>query len=419
MLQKKIIAFLIIAVSGLQVVCAQPGLTSDELFQKAREAAFDKKDYHEAINLSLKALEISPAYSDIRIFLGRIYTWSDNYDKAKEAFNYVIAQNPDSEDATIALTDLEYWNDYNEKALKACNSGLKYNLASQELLLRKAKILNAMRRFDEAYRVASELVEQFPKNSKARALLQSIRFDSAMNKVSISHDFTWFDGHYPNHLHNYPWHIVGVDYNRYTGMGSVIGRLNYGNRFGNEAFQFEMDSYPSLFRNVYAYVNASFSDKSAVFPRFRTGVSLYASLPHSFEAEAGFRMLHFSGNTWIYVGSVAKYYKNFWFNSRVYLVPGESNISQSYSFVTRYYYGGADDYLKVNIGYGLSPDEQNAVQEFTSGYKLKSAHLTIGVKKSIRKFNVIGATVSGVAQEFEKDVTGNQLSTSITYIRKF
>ncbi|MDM8161854.1 YaiO family outer membrane beta-barrel protein [Labilibaculum sp. K2S] len=398
---------------------AQTDYTSDELFQQARSVAFDQKDYPKAMSLVFKALGMSPDYSDVRIFLGRLYTWSDKYDLAKESFLYVLKQNPDYEDATLAITDLEYWNDHYDSALLFCNNGLQYHPNSEELLLKKGKILNALRRYKEAYSVVTDLIEKYPKNESARSLQQAIRFDSALNKVSLSHDFSWFDGNYGDYLHKSPWHIIAVDYSRYAGIGSVIARLNYGNRFGNKAFQFEMDAYPRLFKNLSAYVNFGISDQSAVFPRHRAGMSLYASLPHSYEAEAGFRFLHFSNSTWIYVGSVSKYYKNFLFNARVYIVPDKQKISHSYSFTTRYYFGGADDYWKFGVGYGLSPDDAGSAQSFASDYRLRSVQFSAGYRKSITKFDVISLSMSVINQEFRKDTFGNRINTSVTYIRKF
>jgi hypothetical protein len=48
--------------------------SSDGLFQAARSAAFDQKDYPLAKRYCFKALEKSPNYADIRIYLGRLYT---------------------------------------------------------------------------------------------------------------------------------------------------------------------------------------------------------------------------------------------------------------------------------------------------------------------------------------------------------
>src|SRR5215469_6580762 len=103
---------------------SQTGLSSDELFQQARHAAFDQKDYPKAISLSKQALAKSPDYSDIRVFLGRVYTWSGKTDSARAAFNHVLGKHPDNEDASFASGSLEYWNDNSPKALQIANDGL-------------------------------------------------------------------------------------------------------------------------------------------------------------------------------------------------------------------------------------------------------------------------------------------------------
>jgi len=415
----KIIVLLLLILYISDRLQAQSALSSDELFQQARTTAFGKKDYQKAIVLAKKALENSPDYFDIRIFLGRLYMWTDKYDLAKESFLYVLEKNPTSEDATMAITDLEYWNNHYDSALAFCNRGLEYNPYSEELLLKKGRILNALRRYKEAYTVMVNLTTKYPKNESARSLLESIRFDCSMNKVSLSDDFTWFDGNYGDYLHKYPWSILSLDYGRFTGIGCVIARTNYGSRFSKHTFQFELDAYPRLFKNMTAYVNIGISDQSAVFPRYRMGISLYACIPNNFEAESGFRLLHFSNSTWIYIAGISKYYKNFWFNGRANFVPDNKKISQSFSLTIRYYFGGADDYWKVGFGYGLSPDDINSMPSFISDYRLRSKQLSVGFRKTISKFNVIGFSVSELNQEFSKSMYGNQINTSVVYIKKF
>ena len=94
--------------------------TDDGLFQSARKAAFDRNDYSGAKAYLFKALRISPDYADIRIFLGRIYTWTKNYDSGRIAFRRVLAKNPDYEDALVAYADLEYYTENFERALEIC-----------------------------------------------------------------------------------------------------------------------------------------------------------------------------------------------------------------------------------------------------------------------------------------------------------
>ncbi|HLF45283.1 MAG TPA: tetratricopeptide repeat protein [Chitinophagaceae bacterium] len=134
---------------------AQDSLSPDELFAKARSAAFDQKNYPLAIELSRLALNKSPGYADIRIFSGRVFTWSGQTDSARSAFEEVLRQQPDNEDAAAAYADLEYWNDNPAKALSICNNGLTFHPQSKTLLLKKAKCLSALKRFHEANAVVN------------------------------------------------------------------------------------------------------------------------------------------------------------------------------------------------------------------------------------------------------------------------
>lgn len=79
---------------------AQENLTTDELFLKARNAAFEEDNYPKAISLTKEALAKSPDYADVRIFLGRLYSWTDKVDSARVEFKRVLVQNPGHEDGS-------------------------------------------------------------------------------------------------------------------------------------------------------------------------------------------------------------------------------------------------------------------------------------------------------------------------------
>ena len=98
--------------SATTILNAQATLSADDLFKHAREAAFDDKNYSKAKLLASHALAISPAYADIEIFLGRVYTWNKQYDSAKFHFANVLSTDPVNEDGSVAFADLEYWNDH-------------------------------------------------------------------------------------------------------------------------------------------------------------------------------------------------------------------------------------------------------------------------------------------------------------------
>lgn len=393
----------------------QDTTSSDVLFQAARKAAFDSKDYPLAKHYCYKALEKSPNYADIRIFLGRIYSWTDNYDSAKICFETVLKSKPDYEDASLAYTDLEYWNDHYDNALKICEAGLQHHPQSTDLLIKKAKIQVAQRKFSEANETIAKVLSIDKSNTEARALADRIKDVSAKNKLGISYDYTYFDKQFAD-----PWHLVSLDYSRSTKLGSIAARINYSNRFKDDGVQYEVDAYPRISKTFYSYVSAGYSDDDGIFPKYRAGFSLYANLPKSFEAEAGFRYLHFTDDTWIYTLYLGKYYKNWLFNARTYLTPGSNNISQSYNLGARYYYkGSAEDFVWLNIGTGISPDDRSIAQQLNSNYKLLSQKASLTWRFSVKKYNSFSLSAGWINQEYLKDTKGNQYEAGIAYTRRF
>ena len=407
------IFFLLTALINSQSLWAQERLSSDELFQQARKAAFDEKDYTLAVALSKKALTTSPDYSDIRIFLGRVYTWWDKPDSARECCKKILDQHPGNEDASSAYADLEYWNGHPESSLLICEKALVFQPLSKILLLKKAKSLIELKRYEEANNDLTGLLKIDSKNAQARSLLEKIKDQAAKNKISIRYDLATFNKQFDD-----PWHIMSLDYSRSTKAGSFIGRVNYANRFKTDALQFEGDAYPRISKTFCSYVNAGISDESGVFPQYRAGFSLHANLPKSFEAEAGFRYLRFSGDTWIYTASVGKYFKNYWFNFRTYLTPATESIFNSYTFTTRYYFKETN-YLGVGLGTGISPDETANNIQLHNLYKLKSYHISADYKNTFKTINTIILGFSLSQHEYLPKVTGSEYLFSIGYQRRF
>jgi YaiO family outer membrane protein len=398
----------------MQGLKAQTSLSAEELFQQARSLAIDKHDHPGARVCINEALVLSPGDPDIRIFSGRLYAWDHQPDSARQAFERVLSEHPKYEDGYIAYADLEYWNDNNSHALALCSRGLDLHAGSTALLQRRAVILSAEHRYAESKAAADSALAADPKNTAVRALLARIREYTSANKIGVAYDHVYFDRQY-----NDPWELVSIDYSRRTRIGTVVGRLNYANRFRSGGVQGEVDAYPHLSKLFYAYVNFGYSGNEGIFPRYRAGASLYANLPYAFEADGGLRYLYFSDNTWVYTFSVGKYYKSFWFNARTYLVPGGNAISQSFTLTGRWYTGGADDYFSFGVGTGISPDDRSNNQQLASPYSLKSHKIDAGWRKSFGKLNIFYVNVQWLDQEYLPKTHGNQVDLGIGYQRRF
>ncbi|MDQ0476902.1 YaiO family outer membrane beta-barrel protein [Chryseobacterium sp. MDT2-18] len=393
---------------------SQQNLSADELFSEARNAAFEQKDYTTAIKLTKEALEKAPDYTDISVFLGRLYTWTNDLSSARAVFDGLEKKEVRDEDFFIAYASLEYWNYQNDKAIEILNKGLEYHPQSEALLLLKGKVDFNNSNYADAEKAVNTLLRINPKNTEARALSIKINDFTSKNAIGIAYNFSHFDKQFDD-----DWHIVGLSYKRVTPIGSVILKGNYANKFASSGTQIELEAYPKLSKMFYLYVGAGYSNDVGIFPKFRSGVSLNANLPKSYEAEVGYRQLYFSNNIWMYTASVGKYYKNFWFNLRTYITPDNDNISQSYTGTVRYYTTGATDYFAFQIGTGISPESYLSNLLENEIYKLKTFKIGGEYNFAVQKTNLFSISAMYYNTEYLPKTKGNQYDFSLGYTKKF
>jgi len=382
---------------------AQKEPTSDELFSKARTAAFDDKDYNKAKALCKEALIKSPNYADIEIFLGRLYLWNQQRDTARIVLSNALIKNPTSVDAHNALLDLEYWSGDLPKALAYANSALVIDSVSEEILLKKTKILVDLQNYEEAYQTIEALLKINRSNTEAFVYAERIKDLTRSNTIGANYDYDHFSKVFD------AWHAVAVSYSRKTAIGSVTSRINYANRFLKNGMQVEMDAYPRFMSGLYAYVNIGYSG-STIFPKYRLGLSLYYSLPMSFEIDGGIRYLKFpSSRTNIYTFALGKYYSAYWFSFRTFIIPSGNSASYSYTLITRYYLSGADNYLALSLGTGISPDERS----LNNPNLLISKKIGIDYNFRISKRQTLSLTSGYSNEEYVTNTFRNKLSLGV------
>lgn len=393
---------------------AQDTTTIGGIIATARTAAIDAKDYDNAVRLGKKALSLTPGNTEILVFVGRTYSWASNFDSSGHYLRQAIAADSMLEDAHIAYTDLHYWNKKNEEALAICDRALYLLPGSQPLHLRKAKVLMAMGNYKTALHVTDTLLKADKHNTEVRALNTTLKDLYYKNRVALKFDYATFDKQFPD-----PWLFYSLEYSRVTKMGTLVARVNRVERFQKKGQQFEIDLYPKISKTFYMYLNAGYAEQTDILPKWRSGISLFANLPHAFEAEAGIRHLQYTNDVFFYTGYVGKYYKNFLFSSRVFLAPSANGYSRSAGIAIRYYTGGADDYINLNTMAGVSPDDRRYNLQINSDSKLQSYLGELTFRKSIRKINIISCNISLFLQEYRPGITGQQTQLGIGYIRRF
>ena len=352
---------------------------NDSLYRSARQMAFNGQRVN-ARKICREILVHNSNYSDALVLIGRTFIWDNQLDSARLAFNEVLSQKPNYYDAIDGLIDVEYKSDHYDACIKQCDIGLSFHADDKNFKIKKAKALIAMPEYNKATVLLNEVMLDSV-NSDAQKLLNSIRLSNIKNKISLNYTYDYFEKRMIE-----PWQLIYLQYKRETSFGSILGRINYANRFNIKGLQYELDAYPKTGKSSYLYLNLGYSNAS-IFPHFRSGVELFRKLPAAFETSLGFRYLAFtSSDVFIYTASLGKYIGNYWISARTYVTPGNIGTSVSGNITGRRYYADQDNYLGLRLSYGTSPDDRKELISGVGILHVKSESVRLELNK---KFNQV------------------------------
>lgn len=381
---RKILLFGVALLLGITSIQAQDSFDPDDLLLEARTLILDDK-YQEGRKIAFRALEKYPNYADLLILVGRSYAWEGKNDSANIYLERAIVASPDYADGYVAYLDNLFWSDNLTKASEIV-SRAKTNLGTptpDEIVYRESRLLYYQERYDEAYKLAEPLFKKGFNQEGMLSYMRNLERYKMVNAVGASYDYDSFQGKIPSW---HTWSVYGRTRTKFT--GSLIARVTQSVRYDNFGTLVELDAYPSIGKNGYAYINVGGSGAS-FFPKVRVGASYFHNLEKGWEVEGGYRYLGFSSATHIITGSVGKYVSSFWFNLRVNAIPGDAGTSTSTQFTTRYYFKSAEDYISLQLGTGVSPDEETRDQS----QLLNSYRARLGYQHMISpKFQLFGAT---------------------------
>lgn len=397
----------------------QSNPVADSLFKQARQTAFDRRDYPAALDLCWQVLAISPNYPEVQPFMGRLHTWSGQLPEARLVFSQVLGKDSVNYDALSAAADLEHCHGNPCLALTYCRTARRHYPSDGDLQLKEAHILTTIGQAAEAYAVANRLLHDQPANPEARSLVEQLRETISKRMISVGYDYLHFDRRYNNALHTNPWQLGSVAYTRFGQWGSLTGRINHASRFGRSGGQAELEASPNLGTVFHAYTLVSLAGSESLFPRFRTGASLFARLPAKLEAEVGFRYLLFDRDIWLYTLAVSKYTGKFWFNLRTYLVPGTGAVAPTYLGTVRYYYHTADDFVGLVAGTGISPDESRGALLGQDVRRVGSQQVSLEIRRRFRHQWIPAIVISWLGEDQPNRLRGNQLGVSAVLRHRF
>ncbi len=404
---QSIILLAFIAFAGLS------NKTAAQTFEDARNYAFNG-EREKARTICYEILS-QGFNSDVALLLGRTYAWDGKYDSARVVFNEVLINKPENMEVLGAFADVEYWSENYSKAVEYCDMALQKDSVAEEFILKKARILNSNEKFEEAVTTLKDFVCKHPGYADVMRKLKEYRLDLMRNKIKVAYTFDFFD----KNFNRDPWQITALSYGRKTKLGSVIARVNYANRFGYKAYQYEIDAYPKLSENSYYYVNYGFSNNS-LFPKNRMGLEWYHNFPKAYEGSIGMRMLIFNAsNVDIYTATIGKYVGNYWLSMRSFVTPGTDGTSVSGSLQMRRYYSDPENYYGLRMSYGVSPDDNLNLIDSGQRLTLKTRALRVEfnhIFNHIWIFNI--GTIWG-AEELDQGKYSGYYTFDFTFSRLF
>lgn len=253
----------------------------------------------------------------------------------------------------------------------------------------------------------------FPSGKPWLLLLQMLFFttafsqtDSLPNAVSLSYEHTHFNKQFAD-----DWRMVSLEYKRRTSLGALLGRVNYANRFAKSGWQAEGEAYPVISKKLYAYAVFSYATDMPVFPRWRTGSALYYAFSKGWEAEGGFRYLYFDKSIWMGTVGVSKYVGAWLLNARSFFSLQEPFGNRSYFLKAQRYLKNEKDFVWLQVGSGVSPDESRSIQLNTAS-QLVTQRMAAGAKLSVAPQVQLMLMVGYAKDEYRTKTYGGQYNGS-------
>ena len=364
-----------------------------QTFEEARKLAFNGE--REKARSICREILSTGFNSDVALLMGRTYAWDGEYDSARVVLQNVLVQRPGNMEAYDALSDVEFWSDNDDRAIEYCNAALLVDPASNSFILKKARILYSEEKFEEAVTVLEDFLQQNPIQADIIQKLNEYRLEVLKNSIKVTYTIDYFN----EDFNRDPWHLFAISYGRKTKLGTVIARVNYARRFGIDGLQYELDAYPKISENNYAYLNYGFSG-DALFPKNRYGAEWYHNFPHAFEGSAGVRLLDFSGSLVdIYTATLGKYAGNYWISLRSFVTPDSGGTSVSGFLSVRRYFSDSENYIGLRVGLGVSPDERRNLIDSEANLTLKRRSVRAEFNHIFNKVWILNTAVIASSEE--------------------
>lgn len=343
-----------------EAIYAQGNKLNTDSLLKVAQQYYKLNENVKSVELCNQILVQAPDYTDVKILLARNYMSVNQFGNAKGILDDVLKSKPNYYDAHAALVDLNYWSKKYEACVLCCNNALSIFPTDTAFATRKLVCM---------------------KESQNRMMSDMNQLSTSIynNKIAASYGFDYF-------INNTDFNSqeAYLEYTRKLDKTTLIGRVNYANRFSQNDVQFESDLYYKFDQSKYLYLNAGISNR-IIYPDYRLGAEYFQALPAHFEASLGLRYLYFNpDHIFVYTGSLSKYINKYMLSGRVFVTPKNSDITASGLFILRHY-NTDDNYIGLRFKYGIDPNNPNIDPTTNSRYLMQTRGVEVEYNELIKQ----------------------------------
>ena len=347
-------------------------------FDTIRTIAFDGR-LEEAEIMARQLVKENPGYGDAVVLLARIIAWQERYNTAIKMLDSLLIEQPGHEDAKIARETINEW--LQSSSDTAALPPDSYVIGAREGGGRP-EILN---------------------DTAAKAL-----------DIHLGYNFDTFNQPY----HRF-WQIfrVGAEYK--TGIGPVLGTVNFGNLHADvdngivkTGIQAQAEFWPKISERTYAWLAYAYSP-FAYFPRHRAAGEFWYNLNKGWVLSAGASYYYFEQDIVIPTISVEKYTGNYWLSARTYIHLKDAGTTSSIFLTARRYFNNID-YIQLTAGAGTAPDEPWDLAADLD--RQRAIAFKLAVNKKLSKDFTVKCSVGYSREEYSYEQRRNRFETFVNII---
>lgn len=316
-----------------------------------------------------------------------------------------------------------------DSALVLLDRGRRYYPQNHFFLYRKAETLEAMLRYEEAWRNADTLAKMtlYPKHLDFAALLYARRLKNEIGLFYL-HSRIIQNALQPPVINS----IATVQYGKYMKKGVLYLRMNYAGRLTGTGYQYEGELNYNHNKALYSYVAAAYSSTRLVFPGLRLAYSINRGLSNGYSAELGIRYLQLlnKGNIVSPVVGLSKEVGDFYLNMKVYYMAIKSvdttrdtTVRGNYVsgiFSARYYTReNRSEYFTAMAGYGNVPDDFSTAYFLSSSARYQTVTCGVGYRRMYHYRTTFGVNASWYNMKVSEGVFRNQYDLYFSLLRRF